>query len=368
MKNTVPALYVHIPFCDHICSYCDFPKLLSKTNFQDAYLKRLILNLKKIDQKEFDTIFIGGGTPSSLTLVQLESLLSFIHESFSCKKEYSFEANPESLSLEKIKLLAKYGVNRVSLGVQSFKKESLVLLNRMHCKDDVFEVVKNLQDNGITNINLDFIFGLKIESNKDYITNIQTAKKLGIKHISYYSLQIEAGTRLFHTPEVRKEDDALADDYAFIVSSLKEYGYYQYEISNFALPGFESKHNLTYWHNKQYYGIGLGSTSSVNNEKIMQTRNITKYISEDNTPETVTPEDVSDREFNYLMLNLRLVEGFSLDEYKDIFHKDFLVEYAKEIEFEKEDLIFKDNRVSVKPDKFYILDSVLVDLLHFKEK
>jgi oxygen-independent coproporphyrinogen-3 oxidase len=368
MKKSVPALYIHIPFCNSICSYCDFPKLLSKTNYQDAYIQRLILELSKIDQKEFETIYIGGGTPSSLSLEQLELLLSFIESRFQVNKEYSFEANPESLSLEKIQLLKKHKVNRVSLGVQTFNEESLKLLNRKHTKKDVFECVSNLQSQGITNINLDFIFGLKIENQSDYLNNILTASKLGVKHISYYSLQIEEGTKLFKTPDVRKDPDDLADDYEYIVKALRENGYHQYEVSNFSLENFESKHNLTYWRNQEYYGIGLGATGLVDSHRIAQNRNILKFIENKDTVLSDVCEDLEETEFNYLMLNLRLVQGFALDEFKEIFKKDFLQAYKSELEDLKDDLIITDKRVSVVPQKLFILDAILVDLLHFKEQ
>lgn len=367
MNKKIPGLYIHIPFCDSICSYCDFPKLLSGTNFQDDYLDKLIIKLSDIDQREFETIYIGGGTPSSLNTNQLEKLLKFIAENFSFSDEFSFEANPENLTMDKIHLLKKYRVNRVSLGVQSFNRESLKILNRKHDEFDVFNCVRNLQKAGIANINLDFIFGLKNEGKKEYLKNIAIARNLQVKHISYYSLQIESGTRLYKTPQVRKSDDELAADYEFIVKTLKDYDYNQYEISNFCQSSFKSKHNLIYWNNREYYGEGLGATGLINSHRIVQTRNIKRYIQEEDTIASDTVENESDREFNYLMLNLRLVSGFKLDEFKSLFNRDFLIEYKGEIERVKDSLIVDESSVRVKPEKFFILDSILVDLLHFKE-
>ena len=367
MKNTVPSIYIHIPFCDSICSYCDFPKLLSRTNYQDAYLERLILELKKVPQREFFTAYIGGGTPSSLSPSQLDLLLAFIARNFHVKEEFTFEANPENLTEEKIKLLSKYGVNRVSLGVQSFKETSLKILNRKHTKKDVIACISLLHKYGINNINLDFIFGLKEENQRDYLENITLASELGVKHISYYSLQIEPGTVLFKKPELRKEADAMADDYEEIVKKLADRGYKRYEVSNFSLPDCQSKHNLTYWRNRSYYGIGLGATGLVNHRRIVQTRNILKYIYGKDTVSSTTYEDEQETEFNYLMLNLRLEQGFELEEYHRLFKKDFLLEYQSEIQELKEELIITSTRVRVRPEKMYILDSILVDLLHFKE-
>lgn len=368
MKNQVPALYIHIPFCDSICSYCDFPKMLSCSSFQDKYIDKLIYQLENIEQHNFETIYIGGGTPSSLSVPQLDRLLSFIAHKFDYTAEFSFEANPENLNLEKIELLRRYGISRVSLGVQTFNKDSLHLLNRKHTKEDVVTCVKNLQQCGIENINLDFIFGLRIEKFSDYLNNIRLAFKLGVKHISYYALQIEKGTKLYAVPEIRKDSDELADDYDYIVNKLAEYNYQRYEISNFCQRGFESRHNLVYWNNREYYGIGLGATGYIDHYRLVQTRNIKKYIDDVDTFASRTHEDKNEDEFTFLMLNLRLEQGFSLSEFKKVFKKDFLQVYQKELVDLQNDFIIDDKSVRIRPDKFFILDAILVDLLHFEKE
>lgn len=368
MNKLPKSLYIHIPFCSQICSYCDFPKLLAATGFQTRYLDALEKELFLIPNNELNTIYIGGGTPTSLSDMQLEGLLNFVSSRFHAKKEYTIEANPESLTPSKIDLIKKYGINRVSLGVQSFKKESLRLLNRSHSKEDVINAVHLLQQSGIDNINLDFIFGLKEESTDDINENISIASELKVKHISYYSLQIEKGTKLFKTPEVCLDDDGLADDYSFIVEKLAEKGYRRYEVSNFSVPGFESVHNLTYWHNEPYYAAGLGATSYVDGTRIKRTLNISKYLQSCDAILETSHEDMADQEFNYLMLNLRLESGFSLKEFFSRYHHSFLTAYANEIKRLSKSLVIGQGRVCVAKDKFFVLDAILVDLLHFKKE
>jgi oxygen-independent coproporphyrinogen-3 oxidase len=367
MASSPQALYIHIPFCDSICSYCDFPKYLSSTNLQKRYLSALKEELRKINQKELKTCYIGGGTPSSLSPTLLEDLLSFVKNKFVISGEFTLEANPENLSEEKIKILASSGINRVSLGVQTFNKDILTYLNRKHSKEDVFSAVRNLHKQGIDNINLDFIYGIKGMKKEDVKEDILLASDLDVRHVSFYALQIEQGTPLFYQKDPGEEDDEMADQYEYLVQELYKKGFRRYEVSNFAQEGYQSAHNLTYWHNEEYYAAGLGATSLVDHIRIRRTRNIEKYLTQKDYFESVIKEDEEDREFNYLMLNLRLEEGFSLKDFSLQFHKDFLKDYAPEIEKNRDFLNITSERVALRKDKLFILDSILTDLLHFKD-
>lgn len=367
MEETKPlSLYVHIPFCDRLCSYCDFPKYLSREDLKEQYLAALLKELDSIPAGSLQTVYIGGGTPSCLSCSQLRKLLSYLWKKFGPWEEATMEANPESLSEDKIAVLEQYHINRVSLGAQSFNKRILKILNREEeTEEKVREAVINLHKHHIDNINVDFIYGLKEEKRDDFVHEISVGKELGLTHFSFYSLQIEENTPLFYHPEVQKDQDGLGDDYDFIRKTLKENGYLRYEVSNFSKPSYESKHNLTYWRNEPYYAAGLGATSYVNGVRATRTRNLFHYLKDYRSELQEIKENAEDQEFDYLMLHLRLKEGFSLSDFKSRFHKDFLKEYKNELNKTKDYLDIKDDRVSVKDNDLYILDAILVDLLHF---
>lgn len=362
---TANSLYLHIPFCDELCSYCDFCKYIHLENKHEEYIKKVKDDLLKVSNKELKTFYIGGGTPSCLSINLLEDLLSFIYKNFKIEDEFTIEANPESVSSEKIKLLKKYGVNRVSLGVQTFKEESLKLLNRKHNYNLVKKVVNDLQKNGINNINLDFIYGIKGESIKDIENNIDLGLNLHITHLSYYALQIEQGTKFYYLKNMNVDDDKLAEQYAFIVQKLKKNNFDRYEVSNFALKGYESKHNLNYWYNKNFYGIGCSASGYIFPYRFKNTSRLNDYLNENNSLE-IEKEDKDDEEFNFLMLNLRLVKGFDVTEFKSLFKKDFFTEYKKEYEKNKSFFDYDFPYLKVKDEYLYVLDEILVDLLHFK--
>lgn len=369
MMSKPKSLYIHIPFCSSICSYCDFPKILYSTNYHEKYLLALKKEISGLKEHSFDTVYIGGGTPSVLSINELEDLLSFINAKFKINKEYSIECNPESLDEKKVELFCKYGVNRISLGVQTIDENHLKELNRHHTKEDVINSVKLLKKYGIDNINFDFIYGLDNESIENIKNNIAFACSLDVKHISYYALQIEKGTMLYNKYKgMVQNEDKLADYYSFICKELRKHGYYRYEVSNFSKKGFESKHNITYWRNKEYEACGLGATSYVSGVRNTRTRNITNYLEGKNLLVNSINEDILDQEFNYLMLNLRLTKGFTFSEYHRLFNKDFLNEYKNNFTKLNDDFIFSKNKIKTKPSKLYILDNILVDLLHFKDE
>lgn len=366
--NRPKALYVHIPFCSRICSYCDFPKYLVRTDLVEDYLSALKEELSEIPAQNLDTVYIGGGTPSVLSPEQLDSLTSFLCARFRPSLEFSVEGNPESLTEEKARILAKNGVTRISLGAQSFDKNILRLLNREEdTEDEVVRAVEALHQAGIREVNLDFIYGLKDEKKEEISRQIQVGSKLGLTHFSFYSIQIEENTPLYYKKDAASGEDEAADMYAFIVSELERYGYERYEVSNFAKPGHESLHNLTYWRNQGYYACGLGATSYVDNVRSTRTRNIRKYADPSTRIAESRHEDSAEREFDYLMLGLRLKEGISLEDFKQQFGKDFLESYRNELANLKNDFETVNGRFKVRNDKLYILDSLLVDLLHFRD-
>ena len=273
------SVYIHIPFCSNICSYCDFSKMYYNKNYVDKYLDELEKEIKSRYKKEIvKTLYIGGGTPSSLDLEQLERLfqkISIFNLDKNC--EFTIEANVENLDLDKIDLLKNNNVNRISLGVQTFDNDNLIYLNRKHTKEDVFNTINLLKENNINNINIDLIYGIDNDIDK-VKTDIKYFLKLNIPHISCYSLIIEENTLLKYNNTNYIDEDTEYEMYKYIEKTLEENGYKHYEISNYAKEGYESKHNLGYWDNEYYYGFGLSSVSFIDNYRINNTKNLTKYL------------------------------------------------------------------------------------------
>ena len=245
--NKIHSLYIHIPFCNKICDYCDFTKLQYFRNFATNYLKALKDELKSYKIKNLKTIYVGGGTPTALEDDLFLELLQTIDPYTKSVKEYTFEANPESLSLEKIKMLQEHGVNRISIGVQTTNDKILKAVNRDHTFEQVKTAIKKLKENGIDNINVDLILGLPHTSKKILKEDLKNVLSLDIKHISCYGLTVNPHTALFNKGFKEPESDVLRDFYDEVEQTLKENGFIHYEVSNWAKPSYQSEHNLTYW-------------------------------------------------------------------------------------------------------------------------
>ena len=309
--NKVEALYIHIPFCEKICDYCDFTKLQYFRNFATDYLKALEKEIKSYHIKDLKTIYVGGGTPTALEDDLFLELLKIIAPFTEGVKEYTFEANPESLTLTKIKMLEEYGVNRISLGVQTTNDKILQMVNRNHSFAQVKEAIKNLKDNGITNINVDLILGLPHTSVKVLKEDLNNILSLETTHVSCYGLTINPHTVLFNKAVSEPSGDQLRKYYDIVQETLTNHGFVHYEVSNWAKPGFESKHNLTYWRNEQYYGVGLGASGYIKDIRYKNTTNLSQYLTGAyvNEKERVSKRD----KLTYqIILNLRTVEGLNL--------------------------------------------------------
>ena len=330
--SDVKSLYVHIPFCSEICSYCDFVKVYKKEDLIDRYLEVLKSEINSIPVRVLKTIYIGGGTPSCLSEKQLEKLLKMLSV-FSLENEYEFtmEANPESLSENKIKLLSKYGVNRVSLGIQTFNEKLLKLLNRRHTKEDVFTVVNSLKKSGIENYSFDFIYSLPFQHIEDINRDLDIALSLNPKHLSFYSLLVEEHTMLYIKGYKEASDVIQREMYDFIYGKLKENDFHRYEISNFARKGYESMHNKVYWHDQKYYAVGVSASGYIDNYRYTNTKSIDKYIAGDNNKD-IEYIDLEDNIVEYIMLGLRLDEGLSLSDFNSKFGFDFIDRYKVQID------------------------------------
>ena len=363
--NKVNALYVHIPFCQHICHYCDFPKLQYFRLFAEKYIDSLIKEIEQVvTNKNLETIYIGGGTPTSLDDDLFEKLLSFLFNYAKKVKEYTIEANPESLSEYKIKLLKKYGVNRVSIGVESTNDKALEEIGRKHTFEDVKKVVKLLKQNGLDNINFDLILGLPNVTDEMVKKDINNILILKPKHISSYSLTVHEHTMFYLNGQKEPSDDFSRSLYDLVHTLLLLHGYEHYEISNFALPGYRSKHNLVYWRNEQYFGCGLGAAGYIDNIRYKNTTNLSNYLKGEYIEEK---EELTDRdiEIYQVMLNLRTSEGLDLETYKILFNKDLYQEKKKEIDelLEQKYLYIHQNHLIPTYSGMMILDQIILKLI-----
>jgi len=324
----VPAFYIHIPFCKKKCNYCDFVSIAAyctdkDTDYTDKYLSALA---KEIDMSvpstlnpQPATVYIGGGTPSVLSEKQLQFLFEKLFSrsfGYNCENsiisEITFEINPESITEQKLKILKDYGVNRLSIGLQSFNDKILNFLGRVHTVKDFLICYDTARKIGFENINIDLIFGIPGQTAENWSSALKSAVQLKPEHISIYSLTIEKGTNFFETG-LQKDDDIDADMYKFAIDYLEKHGYHHYEISNFAKPGFECRHNINYWKNGGYLGFGLGAVSYINGIRIKNTENLADYLNgkfrsdfEELNCEQKMSED--------LMLGLRLTDGLEISD------------------------------------------------------
>ncbi len=332
------GLYLHIPFCEEICNYCDFKKEKSTYKKRKAYVNRLVSDIKEHsnDYNKLYTIYIGGGTPLSLEVELLELLLSTVKECCLSDDivEYTIETNPENITQEKIDLLKKYGVSRISIGVQSFHNRLLKKINRTHTKLMVLDAICLLRDNGFYNISVDMMFALPTQTMEELEYDIKMIKSLNLVHVSYYSLILEEKTVLDHL--VSKGDVNICEEglealmYRRVIKALSDYNHY--EISNFAKQGYESKHNILYWILSPYLGLGVAAHSLDMKHRYYNTLNTSEYI-EGNSNRN---KYVFEAEEEYFMLGLRMLSGVSVSLYNKTFGSDLFVKYDKINEYIKD--------------------------------
>ena len=356
-------IYIHIPFCTSICSYCDFPKVLYNKTYINNYLDNLEKEIKKRYKNEtVKSIFIGGGTPTSLSISELERLFNII-KIFKLDNNYEFtiESNIESLSIDKIKLLKEHGINRVSLGVQSFNKDILKDLGRKHRKEDIKKIVNLLKNNSINNISIDLIYGVNNDINivKE---DIDLFLSLDIPHISCYSLIIEDNTIYGINNREYIDEDIEYKMYNYIENTLKNNGYNHYEVSNYARPGYKSIHNINYWNNGSYYGFGLGAVSYINNYRITNTKNLTKYLKGEYLKDQIY-ENKEIRISNSLILGLRKVSGINIDSFNKEYNINILDLYNIKDLIKEEKLLINNNRLYINPKYFYLSNDILLNFI-----
>ncbi|MED3571564.1 radical SAM family heme chaperone HemW [Cytobacillus praedii] len=341
----IKAAYIHIPFCEHICHYCDFNKVFLKGQPVDEYLDSLAeeikMTLNETPTELLDTIFIGGGTPTALNEKQLEKLCQIIktYLPYSNETEFTFEANPGDLSEEKLRTLYQAGVNRISFGVQTFNEELLKRIGRAHRAKDVFQSIDLAKKTGFENISIDLIYSLPGQTLADFKETLATAFSLDIQHYSGYSLIIEPKTVFYNLMRKGKllspGEDVEAEMFEVLMEEMEKRGFKQYEISNFSKPGYESKHNLTYWNNEWYYGFGAGAHSYVNGSRISNHGPLKKYMNSVNERRLpildrhkVTKVEQMEEE---MFLGLRKTDGVSITRFIEKFEENPVALYKNEL-------------------------------------
>lgn len=359
------SLYVHIPFCAHICGYCDFTKVLYREEWVFSYIEALIKQLDSLEIKApLKTVYVGGGTPSSLPDNLFKKLLEKLHN-YLDKEDYEFtvEANPESLTKDKLLIMKNAGVNRLSIGIESSNEKYLKLMGRGHSFEQGVEAVNLAKECGFLNITCDLIYGLPLEKEEDVEKDVQALLSLDLPHLSTYCLSVSKGTAWHNQGYKEMDDEEAAKQYELILKEFRKAGYVRYEVSNFAKPGYESRHNMTYWKDNEYYAAGLGASGYLNGERFTFTKNLTSYIKGEYEGER---ETVSEKEKieEFFLTNLRLEKGFEIEEFNRRFDVDFRKEYEKEINKLIKDELIKMNEKSIYPtDKGnLLLDRILLTL------
>ncbi len=358
------GLYIHIPFCNGKCPYCDFYSLKQTEESMDKYVSYLNKKISSYKDYTADTVYFGGGTPSLLGTDRLISLLKNIHDSFGdIQRETTLEVNPESakcLDFEKLKF---YGVNRVSIGLQSANDSELEILGRKHTTDDVRNTVKTVQSSGIENISLDLMIGISGQTAESLTQSIEFCADLNVYHISAYILKIEEGTVYFKKKDSLNlpDDDTVCDFYELMVDKLGSLGYEQYEISNFAYPGFESLHNLKYWNCEEYLGLGASAHSFIDKKRFYYSRSIRDFYND-----KIIPDGTGGDEKEYIAMVLRLSDGLQYRKFRSYFGYDLprhYIDNAKKLD--KTGLLYVDDiGIRLSPKGFLCSNSIITTILY----
>lgn len=325
------GIYIHIPFCKQACHYCDFhfsTTLKHKDAMIEALLRELKLRKDYLLDENIETIYFGGGTPSLLEPKEIEKIIHQIQDDFYLENhpEITLEANPDDLNADYLKGIQQIGINRLSIGVQSFFNKDLEWMNRAHNSNQAIDSIKRSQDIGIDNISIDLIYGTPNLSNKDWKENIHKAFELEIRHISSYALTVEAGTALGNWVSKGKvkalDDEQAAEQFEILMEEMSDNNFLHYEISNFCKEGYHSRHNSSYWEGKKYLGIGPSAHSFNKTTRQWNIANNHQYIDQlfkDELPSTIEVLAIEDRINEYLMISLRTSKGISFD----YFEKEF---------------------------------------------
>ncbi|MBR5251004.1 MAG: radical SAM family heme chaperone HemW [Clostridia bacterium] len=375
-QNKAKGLYVHIPFCKSKCVYCDFCSVAGYshlfTTYVDALKKEILLYRNIAKDYEFNTIFVGGGTPSILGGKLITDIFNLIKSNFNIlpNAEITIEANPDSFTEEFAHKISLLGVNRISIGLQSASDELLKNLGRPHDYND-FCRAYSIATKYFDNVNVDLMLGIEGQTLDDVKNTLSSLLLKNPQHFSVYGLILEKGTPLYrkvkngiaHLPDV----DQTADMYDYVVDTLSKHGYNRYEVSNFAQKGFECKHNLNYWDRGEYLGLGLSAHGFIDGVRYSNLKIFDRYfakLNEDALPiATKTKISKKDACFEFVFLNLRKTDGFNVNDFKSATGKDFFEVYQQPFdELLKKGLIdYIDGKIKIKSKYFYVMNDILVE-------
>lgn len=375
------GIYFHIPFCKQACNYCDFhfaTTLRQKQPLIEALAKELRLRKNYLSNSAVSTVYFGGGTPSILDREEIDLLLKEVRSLFSvtADAEITLEANPDDLSAAKLEAWKQIGINRLSIGIQSFRQADLEYMNRAHNETEAVEAVARAKEAGFENISIDLIYGLPFSSDEQWKSNLEQALALNVPHISAYGLTIEPQTNFgyLHRKGKLKElpDEVVNRQFELLIAALSNAGYEHYEISNFAKPGKYSKHNSSYWQGTPYLGIGPSAHGFNGRERYMNVANNKKYVEDitrNHLPETVETLSLSNQYNDYILTRLRTSVGIDLNEVKtqfgDEMHRYLLTEARLPV---KEGLLHSsENGLWLSHQGKFLADHVCAQLFHTNE-
>ena len=365
------GLYVHIPYCVRKCNYCDFCSLPNgRGEIPEEYIDALVREISSYrgrEERELDTVYFGGGTPSLLSPDKLHRIMDAVKDNFkiSPAAELTFEANPGTLTPDKARAFKSEGFNRVSLGLQSIHENEMKKLGRIHTYNEFLTTFSTLREVGFDNINVDLMYGIPYQTKASFDETVRAVASLSPEHISSYGLIVEEGTPFFsevdYLPIPSLDDEC--DMYYSCASILASFGYEHYEISNYARQGYRSRHNSIYWNSSDYIGVGAAAHSYLGGKRFFNTDDVAEYVS--GAEPKCVPDDEVDASYEYAMLKLRLKDGFSLSEYAARFGKSF-TEGKQDIlaRLSAEGLIIlSDDRMALTEKGFYLSNSILVEIL-----
>lgn len=356
------ALYIHIPFCQSKCYYCDFSSYADKEYLVDKYIKylkkELDMYIEKLNDYSIKTIFIGGGTPSIINPEYIKDVLDYINNKFNTNflSEITIEANPKTITEDKLKVYRAIGINRISLGLQSMDNKLLKKIGRIHTKEDFIKTYSLIRKYGYNNINVDIMFNLPDQTIDDVLKTLEEVVELGVEHISFYSMKLEENTPFYHQYEKGKlnlpnEEDE-RDMYHKAIDFLEKNGYKHYEISNFSKEDYQCTHNLFYWQLRPYVGVGLSAHSNIFDKRYGNHIDFEKYFNSiDNNQFPICEQEYISTDVKrseYMILGLRLINGVNKEEFKKIFNKDLEEIWSKEIEKLENQKLIKVNNKNIK--------------------
>ncbi len=366
------GIYIHIPFCVRKCNYCDFASYPSKRGLEEQYINALTNDISQRAQVTADTVYIGGGTPSVLSCDNMERLLTGIREniSLSPNTEFTVEVNPGTVTCDMAKLLKKYGVNRISMGAQSFCNSELELLGRIHTAEDTEYTYKLLRDGGFQNISMDLMYAYPTQTIDTLSYSL--SKLIGLKpeHISCYGLSVEEGTPFYDMcasgTMSQCSDDTFADMYEYIRRELEANGYSQYEISNFSQPGKESRHNLKYWQGDDYLGFGVAAASKEGSRRYTYTSDIDEYLSKRTLSEDYIMS-LEEQMSEFVILALRVINsGVDKLKFREMFKVDFDSVFGDAADSVSSYIVNDPNSIKLRSEAALVSNSIMCRFVYDK--